>query len=68
MGTSEVRIDPLLNKTVWEKGIKSIPRRIRVRLSRKRNEEENAKNKLYTFVTYVPTTSFKGLITEAIDE
>lgn len=68
MSTSDVRVDPMLNKAIWEKGIKSIPRRVRVRLSRKRNEEEGAKNKLYTFVTYVPVTDFHGLETETIDE
>merc|ERR1712046_525842 len=51
MGTSDVRIDVKLNKAVWAKGIKSVPYRIRVRLARKRNDDEEAKEKLYTLVT-----------------
>lgn len=68
MKTEDVRIDPTLNKFIWEKGIRSTPTRVRVRLSRKRNEEENAKFKLYTYVSYVPVTSFKNLVTENVDE
>ena len=39
---------------------RSVPFRVRVRLARKRNEDEDSPNKLYTLVTYVPVTSFKG--------
>jgi large subunit ribosomal protein L31e len=106
MGTADVRIDPKLNQALWERGIKSVPHRVRVKLEResrftlsqsrrrsdylwnsveltgllptynsrrflvlpvllmlhsigKRNDEENAKEKLYTYATYVPTASFK---------
>jgi large subunit ribosomal protein L31e len=103
MGTGDVRIDPKLNQAIWERGIKSVPHRIRVKLERescflrpqsyrrsdypwrsveptrivvslcflvlsilliphstgKRNDEENAKEKLYTYASYVPTPSFK---------
>lgn len=53
MGTNDVRVDSSLNKQVWARGIKNVPHRIRVRLSRKRNDEEGAKEKLYTLVTYI---------------
>ena len=44
MCTEDVRIDPTVNKYVWSKGVHNVPRRIRVRLSRKVNEEnEEAK-------------------------
>jgi large subunit ribosomal protein L31e len=101
MGTNDVRIDPKLNQALWERGVKSVPHRIRVKLEReflisddvvtplglgrtdrvvvptkcssfpcpvyltdptptgKRNDEENAKEKLYTYATYVPVGSFK---------
>lgn len=39
---------------------RNVPYRIRVRLSRKRNEDEDSPNKLYTLVTYVPVTTCKG--------
>ena len=38
-GTTDVRLDPQLNKKVWEAGIKGVPYRLRVRISRKRNDE-----------------------------
>nr|XP_039323956.1 60S ribosomal protein L31-like [Saimiri boliviensis boliviensis] len=61
MGTPDVCIDTRLNKAVWAKGIRNVPYRIRVRLSRKHNEDEDSPNKLYTLVTYVPVTTFKNL-------
>lgn len=60
MGTGDVRLDPLLNKEIWKQGVKSVPHRMRLRLSRRRNDEEDAKEKLYTYVSHVPVTSFKG--------
>ena len=61
MGTEDVRIDTLLNKFLWSKGIRNVPNRVRVRLHRKRNEDEEASEKLYTHVTHVNVPSFKGL-------
>lgn len=43
------------------------PFRIRVRLSRRRNDDEDSVNKLYTLVTYVPVESFKELQTENVE-
>lgn len=68
MGTQDVRIDTKLNKVLWSNGIKNVPHRIRVRFSRKRNDDEEAKHKLYTLVSFVPVASFSGLQTETIDE
>jgi len=68
MGTKDVRIDVKLNKFVWSQGIRSVPYRVRVRLSRKRNEDEDAKEKMFTLVTHVPVTSFKKLQTKNVDE
>lgn len=68
MGTSDVRIDTSLNKEVWKKGVRNVPYRVRVRLSRKRNDDEDAKEPLYTLASYVPVSSFKGLQTVTIEE
>jgi large subunit ribosomal protein L31e len=46
---------------------RNVPFRVRVRLSRRRNDDEDSPNKLYTLVTYVPVASFKGLQTENVD-
>ncbi|KAJ7628321.1 ribosomal protein L31e-domain-containing protein [Roridomyces roridus] len=67
MGTTDVRVDPDLNKEIWARGIKSVPHRLRVKLERKRNDEENAKEKLYTYATFVAVPSFKGLQTTVVD-
>jgi|EP01033_Poteriospumella_lacustris_P021139 large subunit ribosomal protein L31e len=66
MKTSDVRVDTSLNKFIWSQGIKNIPTRIRVRLQRKRNEDEEAKEKLYTLVTFVPVDDFSGLQNETL--
>lgn len=68
MGTQDVRIDTRLNKYLWSKGIRNVPYRVRVRLARRRNEDEDSPNKLYTLVTHVPVATFKGLQTENVDE
>ncbi|EFN65940.1 Large ribosomal subunit protein eL31 [Formica fusca] len=67
MGTPDVRIDTRLNKQLWSKGIRNVPFRVRVRLSRRRNDDEDSANKLYTLVTYIPVATFKGLQTENVD-
>ncbi|KAJ8297495.1 hypothetical protein KUTeg_024026 [Tegillarca granosa] len=40
---------------------------VRVRLARKRNEDEDSVHRLYTLVTYVPCASFKGTQTINVD-
>lgn len=68
MGTKDVRIDAKLNKYVWATGVRKTPTRVRVRLSRKRNEDEEAEEKLYTLAQLVEVSSFKGLQTENVDD
>ena len=68
MLTQDVRIDVRLNKYVWCRGIKNVPFRVRIRCERKRNEDEDAKEKWYTLVTWVPVASFKGLQTTQIEQ
>ena len=43
-------VDTKLNQFVWSNGIRNLPRRVRVRMTRKKNEDEEAKNKFYTLV------------------
>merc|ERR1711874_184209 len=52
MGTPDVRIDVSLNKFVWSKGVRNVPRRARIRLARRHNDDEDSTNKLYTLVSY----------------
>jgi ribosomal protein L31E len=45
---SDVRVDVGLNKHIWSMGVRNVAKRIRVRLSRRRNEDEKAKEKVTT--------------------
>jgi large subunit ribosomal protein L31e len=67
-GTQDVRLDPQLNKKVWEAGIKGVPFRLRVRISRKRNDEEGAKERLYSYVQAVNVKDPKGLQTALVED
>merc|ERR1712227_581116 len=74
MGTADVRVHPQLNKAVWGKGVKNVPHRIRVRCERRRNDDEDAKEKLYTIVTHVmvdttaPKKGFRSLLTSVVND
>merc|ERR1712138_169531 len=74
MGTCDVRVHPQLNKAVWGKGVKNVPHRIRVRCERRRNDDEDAKEKLYTIVTHLPvdTTApkkgFRNRVTDIVSD
>ena len=61
-----MRIETNLNRFIWAQGIRNIPRKVRVRISRKRNEDEDAKEKFYSIVTHIPTPEegFAKLMTE----
>lgn len=67
-GTSDVRLDPALNKKVWENGVKGVAYRLRIRISRRRNDEEGAKEKLYSYVQAVNVKNPKGLHTVVVEE
>ena len=71
MHTKIVRIDSGLNQYVWHKGIRNVPFRVRVKMTRERSEEEDAKEKMITKVTLSNPEanngrrSFKTLLTES---
>merc|ERR1712024_395629 len=69
MGTKDVRIDTRLNKAIWTQGVRGVPFRMRIRLARLRNEDEDSIHKLYTLVTHVQVAKggFKGLQTENME-
>ena len=65
MKTNDVRIDPKLNQFLWSKGIRNLPRRVRVRISRKRNEEEGKSgSEWYSLVQHVQVENFSEKLTE----
>jgi len=63
MKTSDVRIDPKLNQFIWNQGIRNLPRKVRVRISRKRNEEEGS-SEWYSLVQHVNVDEFTLRLTE----
>merc|ERR1711937_853921 len=67
MGTQDVRIDADLNKQLWTNGSANPQKRIRVRLARKRNDDEESTHKLYTLVTWVPVDTYKSLQTTNVE-
>ena len=79
MCTEDVRIDPTVNKYVWSKGVHNVPRRIRVRLSRKVNEEDEENKtvgylfheviaQFYTYVEVLSVPTFHNLQTKVANE
>ena len=69
MKTKDVRIDTKLNKAVWAKGIRNVPRRLRVRISRKRNDDEDAKEELFSYVTAAETPEgFSNVGTKIVED
>ena len=65
MRTTDVRIDPKLNQALWVQGVRNLPRRIRVRISRKRNEDDSkAGNEWYSLVQHVNVEDFHGKLTQ----
>lgn len=68
MGTTDVRLDPKLNTTLWKRGIQGVQHRLRLRISRKRNDEEDAKEAMFAFVEPITVPSTKGLQTVVVGE
>ena len=64
----DVRVDSAVNKYIWSRGVRNVPYRVRVKLSRRRNEDDDAKNKMYTLVTLEDVKSFKSLVTQKVTE
>lgn len=61
-----VRIDTSLNKQMFAQGVRNVQKRVRVRLERRRDEDEEATEKMYTLVKYVEVSDFKGLQTQNV--
>ncbi|DBA65628.1 TPA: 60S ribosomal protein L31 [Trebouxia sp. C0005] len=67
MRTSDVRVDVKLNKAVWSRGIRNVPIKLRIQISRKRNDDEDAKEDMYSYVTVADDQQYKGKGTEVVD-
>lgn len=70
MGTSDVRLDVKLNKHIWSRGVRNVPTRVRVRIARKRNDDEDAKEELYSYVSVaeIPPEGLRALGTKIVED
>jgi large subunit ribosomal protein L31e len=50
MYTKDVRIDTALNQHIWRNGVRNLDRKVEVVMERKKNDQEDAKHKMYTLV------------------
>ena len=65
MKTDDVRIDSRLNQFIWSNGIRNLPKKVRVRISRKRNEDEaEKKTEWYSLVQHIDVDEFSARLTE----
>ncbi len=68
MKTADVRLDVKLNRAVWSKGVKNVPRRLRIQISRRRNDDDEAGEEMYSYVTAIETPEgFGGLGTTIVE-
>ncbi len=65
-----MRLDVKLNKHIWSRGVWNVPTRVCVHIAGKRNDDEDAKEELYSYVTVaeVPPEGFVNLGTKVVDE
>lgn len=63
MRTPDVRVDVKLNQYIWHHGVRAIPKRIRVRCIRRKDDDDESGNKYYTLVQLIKVESFKDLRT-----
>eukprot|EP00003_Mantamonas_plastica_P009207 TRINITY_DN18569_c0_g1_i1.p2 TRINITY_DN18569_c0_g1~~TRINITY_DN18569_c0_g1_i1.p2 ORF type:complete len:118 (+),score=33.98 TRINITY_DN18569_c0_g1_i1:23-376(+) len=72
MKTQDVRVANEVNKFVWSKGIKRLPHRVRVRIERKynQNDDDEENETMYSLVTLVPLgpREFKGKLNTTVTE
>merc|ERR1712224_289752 len=64
MHTKDVRVDTQLNRFLWSRGCRNVPRLVRIRVTRTKNEDDEAKEKFYSTVQLLEVESFAGLQTE----
>ena len=64
MWVKDVRLDTELNHFLWKNGIRHMPNKVRVRISKKKNQDEDAREPFFCLVQHVDVEDFSGLRTE----
>eukprot|EP00744_Colponema_vietnamica_P000314 GILI01000557.1.p1 GENE.GILI01000557.1~~GILI01000557.1.p1 ORF type:complete len:189 (-),score=88.26 GILI01000557.1:60-626(-) len=65
--TKDNRVDSTLNNFLWHRGVKGVPGRVRVLITRKVAEAPEGgsqRKRFYSILSYVPVADFKGLTTK----
>ncbi|KAL4532132.1 hypothetical protein Ndes2437B_g02555 [Nannochloris sp. 'desiccata'] len=60
MSTPDVRVDVKLNKAVWSQGIRNVPNKVRIVIQRRRNEDDEDSEEMYSLVTLAEDQNTKG--------
>uniref|UniRef100_A0A7S3YCZ3 60S ribosomal protein L31 n=1 Tax=Heterosigma akashiwo TaxID=2829 RepID=A0A7S3YCZ3_HETAK len=69
MRTKDNRVDATLNNFLWSRGVKGVPKRVRVLIQRKvaeQGENGSGRKHLYSVITHVPCESFEGTLTKTV--
>ena len=59
-----MRVDTKLNQFLWSNGVRNVPKKVRVRIQRRKNEDDDSKGSFYSLVQHIPVDSYEGLRTE----
>lgn len=70
MDTTDVNLSPNLNKFIWSRGIKAVPPKVRLVITRKLKETDKKrdKGKCYCTVDCILETNFNKLRTKRVSE
>lgn len=60
MQTSDVRLDVKLNKAVWSQGIRNVPNKLRIVVQRRRNEDDEDAEAMYSLVSLAEDQNTRG--------
>jgi large subunit ribosomal protein L31e len=63
MGTAKVLVKPSLNIQLWEKGIRHVPHKMRIKITRRADDSEDNAGEMISELDFVQVESFKGLTT-----
>lgn len=64
MGTTKVLVKPSLNIKLWGGGIRHVPHKMRIKITRKYDDAEDAKEEMISELDFVNVESFDGLTTQ----
>ena len=64
MGTQKVLVKPSLNISLWQGGIRHVPHKMRIKITRKYDDSEESSGDMISELDVVSVDSIKGLTTQ----